>query len=124
MRRTTYHLFRLTKPQIVSANGRDHWAKKARRVAALRERGRIDGRGREPLTPPVRLTIAIGWPDARQRDAENLAPTVKALIDGLVTDAGLLPDDSDKHIVERIWRSSVTRAGCTEITLTFEEVEP
>ena len=36
-------------------------------------------------------------PDRRRRDRHNLAPTVKAMMDGLI-DAGLLPDDADRYL--------------------------
>lgn len=45
----------------------------------------------------AKLTIRITWPTSVRRDAHNLMPTFKALIDGAV-DAGVLPDDSDDYL--------------------------
>lgn len=35
----------------------------------------------------------------RRRDVGNLYPTVKACLDGIVSDAKVLPDDDDRHVV-------------------------
>src|SRR5690606_31604285 len=116
MSAVTYR-FDLTRPQIVSANDRLHWAAKAERTKALRRRGLIAARSAGvQLGRPVRLRVHIGWPDARGRDRTNLAPVVKGLVDGIVS-AGVLDDDSDSHIVEEVWTSSITRNGATEIAL-------
>nr|WP_303769103.1 hypothetical protein [Schaalia odontolytica] len=39
----------------------------------------------------------MAYPDRRRRDRHNLAPTIKAMLDGLI-DAGLLPDDADRYL--------------------------
>jgi crossover junction endodeoxyribonuclease RusA len=44
----------------------------------------------------VRVTFPVH--DARRRDPHNLAPTVKAIVDGLV-DAGVWPDDTDTWVI-------------------------
>lgn len=122
MTAVTYR-FSVTRPQLISANDRLHWVKKAELTKALRQRGFIEARrSGVHLGRPVRLRVFVGWPDARERDAENVFPTIKPLVDGIVTDGGLLTDDSDRCIRERVWRSDVTRAGCVELELTFEEI--
>ena len=45
----------------------------------------------------ARVEVEFAYPDRRRRDRSNLAPTVKALMDGLI-DAGLLPDDADRFL--------------------------
>lgn len=43
--------------------------------------------------------------------------------DGLI-DGGVLPDDDDKHITERVWRSSITgHRGLTQVTLSLEAMD-
>lgn len=68
---------------------------------------------------PVRLH-AICWyasPRAPVRDNQNLAPTLKAIVDGLTPTVistragkphtrggyGLIPDDSDRHVLSTTW---------------------
>ena len=47
-----------------------------------------------PFPGPVRIDVEFRFENNRRRDTGNLAPTVKALVDGLV-DAGALVDDCD-----------------------------
>ena len=67
----------------------------------------------------------VTWPDKRRRDVENLAPSVKAMTDG-ITSAGVLPDDSDEHVWGSWWhRPTVDRslAGAARVAIWFEPVE-
>lgn len=95
--------FELPRDLILSANQRQHWAHKARTTTKLRSLAHyttiphIHHLRLEPLGR-AHLTVRVGWPDKRRRDVANLSPTIKALIDGIV-DAGLLPDDDDRHLV-------------------------
>jgi hypothetical protein len=70
------------------------------------------------LVTPVRIHLAC-WHVGRApvRDRANLAPTVKAIVDALTPARGfvyrgqqrrtigygLIPDDSDKHVVDTTW---------------------
>lgn len=85
----------------LSANDRVHWAVKARITKAWRDAGRRAG-----LAANVK---ALGWQrvevwaylhfgDGLARDAANYHPTIKGLIDGLVGDAGLCPNDNTRHL--------------------------
>jgi len=99
---------------LISANDRMHWREKARRTAVLRTLGwattcgQTQGgfvRGHDRCT----LTVTVTYPPlARRRDAANLAPTIKALLDGCV-DAGLLPDDNDTRITATTYRASADK---------------
>jgi hypothetical protein len=93
--------FELPHADILTANQRLHWARKARLTTRLRNLAHFTTLpflpGTEPL-PRAHLTVRVGWPDKRRRDVANIAPTIKALVDGCV-DAGLLPDDDDAHLV-------------------------
>lgn len=116
------HLSRSTQ---LTMNMRDHWATKARLVAAIRARFKLAARHMQPVTGPVVRHVEVAHHRAdRRRDAENWAPTVKAGTDGLV-DAGVLPDDSNAVVVESRWRGVVdpaVRPGTVRITLRFEPV--
>lgn len=97
--------FLLPMADTLSANGRVHWAVRARKTKALRFQACLlaatesdFGEGSYHRFDRARLVVRIGWPDKRRRDAANLSPTLKAIIDGFV-DGGLLPDDNDRHLV-------------------------
>ena len=91
----------LTRSKLLSANDKMHWAARARLTKQLRQWGYLLGRegqgvARLHLTR-ARVEFEFTYPDRRRRDRSNLAPTVKALMDGMI-DAGLLPDDSDRFL--------------------------
>lgn len=70
------------------------------------------------------------------RDAENLAPTMKAMVDGLTPTRlfirlgrphqrggyGLIPDDSDRHVLRRTWDLAPT-TGQPHVLLTITEAK-
>lgn len=97
--------FQIHKDRIVTSNQRLHWARKARLVAYLRNRSRLQARSGindGTLTPYADDEKAVAWatiayPTRRRADPNNIAPTTKAIVDGLV-DAGLLTDDDSKHL--------------------------
>lgn len=94
--------WKLTIPaptQWVSANDRSHWASKARLVKVWRDATAVRAKAAKvPHTDkPVTITGWVRRIDSRRADAHNRILTVKACIDGLV-DAGVLDDDSDKHV--------------------------
>lgn len=86
--------------EALSANGRQHWREKAALTKALRTKSRMLHRGVRQWhdVEAAHLTVWVTWPDRRRRDVANLAPTIKALVDGAV-DAGILTDDSDRHLI-------------------------
>jgi len=116
--------FELPSALVINANHREHWAPKAAKVRNLRAMGRIAAQGQKVGSDRAVLHIDIRWATRRAADAENLAPTIKALCDGAVGDAALLPDDSDAHVVERRWRGHYGgKRGITIIDLRFEPAE-
>jgi len=97
---TTTLTFTIPADLWLSANDRPHWAPKAKRTAALREYGRFNavaGMATRPLGP-CHVAAFIGYPRSGRADPANAAPTVKALIDGLV-DAGVWPDDDSTYVI-------------------------
>lgn len=110
---------------LVTANDRFHWREKARRTKILRTLGCEESKNSSSLTPPVSLTATIAYPRrVRRRDAANLAPTIKAILDGIV-DAGILPDDNDHVITATTYvaDSETNRDGIWTILLTFIECQ-
>lgn len=91
----------LSRSKLLTANDRQHWATRARLTKQLRQWGYLLGREGEGVArlglQHAHVEIEFAYPDRRRRDRSNLAPTVKALMDGMI-DAGLLPDDSDRYL--------------------------
>jgi hypothetical protein len=87
----------------VNANDRGHWRPRAALIAEWRRAGAIYARqARLPrIDPPVVLTAYVHRIDNRRADAQNMAPTIKAVVDGIV-DHGVLPDDANKYVAATI----------------------
>jgi crossover junction endodeoxyribonuclease RusA len=79
----------------MSANDRMHWAEKARRTRQLRA---LTNWERLPRLGTTHVAAFIGYPRNGKADPANAAPTVKALIDGMV-DAGVWPDDDSTYVI-------------------------
>ena len=88
-------------PQWISSNGREHFHERARRSRAIKAAATWMARSAraEAFTVPVEVVAVVhrGTGPSRRRDAHNLAPSVKAALDGIVL-AGVLPDDSDEWV--------------------------
>lgn len=83
---------------LLSMNDRSHWAKKAREARLWRETaGWAALTGRFGQIGPCRVVVTLPVVDRRRRDPHNYAPTVKAVVDGLV-DAKLWPDDTPEWV--------------------------
>ena len=86
-------------PAWLTANARHLWPERARRMKVLRHLTRVHARSLplHPVTGPVVVTAQATYRAGRGIDADNIQPTVKAVLDGL-TDAGIWPDDSGQHV--------------------------
>ena len=74
-------------------------------------------------------TLTVDYPNRRKREVDNLQPTWKALIDGMVSPRlgdGLLADDSDAYLTGPDLRVSpdVSDDGLTHLTFTYTERNP
>ena len=68
-------------------------------TAAWREAGKqAVPHDMDPCTGPVRIIAHIWKPRRGRYDPNNLWPTIKACVDGLV-DAGLIADDDHTHVI-------------------------
>lgn len=106
-----------------SANDRLHWQAERRRKKTVRLLARTVARGTARFQV-ARLDVQVHYPTNTQADPHNIASTVlKAAIDGIV-DAGVLPDDDDKHLTAvAITRGPKTSVrGIYRLTLTLQEV--
>lgn len=91
----------ILRAYLLTANDKMHWTERSRLTMQLRLWGCLLGREGEGVArlhlTRARVEFEFAYPDRRRRDRHNLAPTVKAMMDGLI-DAGLLPDDSDRFL--------------------------
>ena len=113
------------KPPI-SANDRDHWRVKARKVAEIR--GTASKHVAETYGLPYHadhITVGLIYVprDRRRRDADNLVvPLMKALVDGIV-DAGVVVDDDTEHVT-RTMPVILAPDGDPRLVLTITEGRP
>jgi len=107
----------------MTANQRTHWAVKAKRTKALRSMAAGEGFSLEPFGSRLaRATAYIGYPRNGRADPANAAPTVKALIDGLV-DARVLDDDDHTHLLGPDYRRDPATGitGIWRVRIVLEE---
>jgi crossover junction endodeoxyribonuclease RusA len=116
--------------EVLTANNRMHYHAKARLTRILRETGVTMARSaRLPRLERADITVEYLPPagrhplaSARIRDAENLAPTGKALIDG-ITQAGVFADDNIRH-VRRVSFEFGPKSKRGQVLLHITEVAP
>lgn len=109
---------------LLSANGREHWAAKARRTRALRDAAAwLARQQRIPRLNRAHVLAVYEPPDRRRRDPANLYPAVKACLDGF-TDAGVWADDDAAHVLGPDMRLSATVCAGGRLLLTITELEP
>lgn len=83
--------------QLMNANDREHWSKRAKVSSLIRTTARSQCKG-IPKMAKIKIKAIYYAPDNRRRDVSNLFPSVKAAVDGIV-DAGVIKDDNDKYVV-------------------------
>jgi crossover junction endodeoxyribonuclease RusA len=107
----------------LSANQRRDLRRQTPDRRAWRDAGMVHAkRARLPRLQYAHLVAVLRFPDNRRRDAHNYYPTLKALVDGLV-DYGLLPDDSDNHLVgPDLRRGPALKVGYGEVVLTVADL--
>ena len=116
------------RTNLLTANQRLHWATRARMTRVLREKGSMSARAFGlPVMSSAVVNVYVTYPDRRARDVANLHPTAKAVIDGVVSDAKRLPNDTDEHLKGPfLWHDEgrTTRyPGLYVFRFEFEEVE-
>lgn len=106
----------------LNLNQRTHWAAKAKLTKAWR--GMAYAVAVCSLLPKgldrVHIIAHITKPTARQYDVHNLMPTLKACVDGLV-DYGLIPDDTNKHLIGPDLRQGGKGPAAVIITISQEK---
>lgn len=119
----------LHKDFIKNANkGRGHWGKDHKKTGPLRTFGAAHHRklGRYQK---VQVDATVSYPVNRQRDVQNLQPTMKAYVDGLVDRPatvkgqkqgparGILTDDDDAHLLGPFLHPSGVPSGRKDLYL-------
>lgn len=116
----------ISRDVLLTSNQRKHWAEKARHTRVIRDMAWILAKQAKVQTMhTATLEVVAKWGDRRARDAENIAPTAKAAIDGCIQ-AGLLTDDSSRFLKKVSYSiaddtHSIPGVACF-LTLTFSEV--
>lgn len=105
----------------INSNQRLHRMVVAKRTAAWRAAAQeaIESFGWEPYTGKVHIFAHIWKPRAGRYDPNNLWPTVKACVDGVV-DAGFILDDDHLHVVGPDMRHG--GKGAPALVITIREV--
>ena len=86
------------RQKLLNMNDRLHFRAKAAITRQLRGDACWLARvWKVPALRRARVDFIYEPPRRGRRDSDNWAPTVKALVDGIV-DAGVLPDDDTKHL--------------------------
>lgn len=112
--------------KLLSLNGREHWAERARRSKTLKNAAwAMALAGKVPHLERASIVVEYRPPDRRRRDADNPAPSAKACIDGIVA-AGVLTDDACPQYVTEIRCTIGELYPCGRLVLhvTEERTEP
>jgi len=85
---------------LLNSNDRDgHWGRRQRITDPLRvTAGWLAAQQRIPRLQRAHIAAVYQPPDRRRRDPANWYPSFKACIDGIVSDAGVLPNDDADHL--------------------------
>lgn len=123
-----YTVFVVAPCRFMNANERhSHWSQRSGPTGLWREEaGDAAAYAEVPALERARITAVVHRTDRRfDCDSHNRYPTVKAAVDGLV-DAGVLPDDCDRHLVSLTIRAGEQVAkrefpyGVLELIITEE----
>lgn len=116
----TEHLIFIPQAEAwINSNDRhSHWAVRHRRTKAWRQAACwIARRAKVPRYEAVHVTALIHKKTRRRFDPANTYPTVKAVVDGALVDAGVIDDDSTEYLIGPDMRAGVTSATDPGITL-------
>ena len=110
-----------TKILWINANSRQHWAQRAKATKQWREAAfRTTLQTHIPPLDRAHITVTIHKTRDGRWDPANLAPTAKAIVDGLI-DANVLPDDSSEYLEGPDMRAG-TKADHPHVVVTIREL--
>jgi crossover junction endodeoxyribonuclease RusA len=107
----------------LNSNHRRHRMVEAKLVKLWRQAGReaVEGMGWEPCSGAVHIMARFWKPRNGRYDPNNLWPTVKPIVDGLV-DAGFLVDDDHLHVEGPDMRHGGVGQARVILTITRKDV--
>lgn len=110
---------------LLNANHRPHWSTRARITKELRWAAYVlSKQARIPRLERAHVWCIYEPPRTRAvKDVGNLSVSAKALVDGAIVDAGVLPDDSDTYLVGPDMRRG-TPYPQGRLVLLIAELEP
>jgi len=118
---TTYTVALPAGYDLLSANDRHDFRAKARIVKQIRADAALMARAhRLPKLERVRVTAVLHPRDRRHQDSDNVQPTVKACIDGIVV-AGYLPGDDERYVLSTTYTLGEPVKG-SQLVLHFTAV--
>ena len=107
--------------EAITANQRLHFQVKRKRTAAWRARAHVAAiQAGRPKLERAHARVLVHSTTNRNRDVANWHPIAKAVIDGLVQDAHVLPDDSDRFLVGPDLRPG-PKAAVLTLTVTLDD---
>ena len=110
------------KPPLTGNRVRGNVYARANEVAAAKQGAQWAIRAAKPAAViGAEVTLHFRPKDKRRRDADGLAPTLKVVLDALVTE-GILPDDSWVHVPAATCRIHPPNGEPAAMWLTLEEV--
>lgn len=114
--------FDYKRPPVMANDRFSHWAVKARLVRDIRTATKLLAH-RLPELGRIRVSLVWIVTDKRRRDGgENVTPTLKPMIDGLV-DAGVVTDDTP-DLVERVMPTiRYEQGGVARMELRIEKLK-
>ncbi|WP_157509574.1 hypothetical protein [Leifsonia sp. Root4] len=105
----------------IAANDRTHWAHKARLTKQVRAKT-AELAKRIPELGRIRVSLVWVVKDRRRRDGgENITPTLKPMIDGLV-DAGIVEDDTQEQVTRDMPLIEYRAGAVAHMELRIEEI--
>lgn len=90
-----------------------HWAQEAKVKREVRETAHLLAQSARLPRACSFADITLTWcpPSRRPTDSENIAPTLKACVDGIVGGYGLTPDDSSRYVQTHCRIGPVVKGG-------------
>lgn len=99
-----------------------HWSQVAKERKAWRSASCLIAKSKRPLTPLRKAKLTLTRCSTTKPDVDNLAASFKGVIDGL-KDAGVIWDDRDDVIVERLYLHEKAPQRKGKIKVLVESVE-
>lgn len=113
----------IRKTTWLNANQKKHWGDSSPAVRTWRQAAVNAARAKSiPAMQKAEIHCYITKPTKRIYDPANLAPTAKAIIDGLVENYGLLPNDNYHYLDGPHLHHHTVQPGVEQITVRITQL--